>query len=174
MTVDKAPGKYRVTPLRQAQNELTRTRIRNAGRELFFEKHYDATSMEDIASRAGLGRSTVYLHFKDKAAILEAIVLNYMPRARAQMEPLPGPAPRLAQLVKWIENLNAFFERERAPIAIALEASQFHHGAAFMQELMQNVLEGLGKNNRAFEIAAAPGVDVLLRARAVLLVNQLT
>jgi AcrR family transcriptional regulator len=174
MTTQKSPAKYAVTPLRQAQHELTRSRIRDAGRELFYEKHYDATTMEDIANRAGLRRSTVYLHFKDKAAILEAIVLNYMPRARAQMETLPGPAPTVAKLVEWIENLSDFFERERAPIAIALEAGQIHQGAGFMRDLMQNVLEGLGKHNRAFEVAAAPTGELVVKARAVLLVNQLT
>lgn len=174
MTTQKAPARYRVTPLRQAQNELTGSRIRDAGRELFHEKHYDATTMEDIANRAGLSRSTVYLHFKDKAAILEAIVLNYMPRARSQMETLPGPAPTVDQLVQWIENLSDFFERERAPIAIALEASQLHHEAPFMQDLRQAVLEGLGRNNRAFALAATSSGDLVVRARAVLLVNQLT
>lgn len=46
--------------------QRTQQSIRNALLELILEKHYDAISVQDIISRANVGRSTFYLHFRDK------------------------------------------------------------------------------------------------------------
>src|SRR5271156_4925227 len=94
--------RYKDTPLRQAQRELTRSRIRDAARDLFHEHHYDATTVDQIASAAGLTRSTLYLHYRDKAEILADITADYAPRAVAQMERLPGPAPSRAEIDAWL------------------------------------------------------------------------
>ncbi len=47
------------TPLRQAQRDLARSRIRDAARDLFYEHHYDTTTMDEIAVTAGLRRWTL-------------------------------------------------------------------------------------------------------------------
>lgn len=172
-TAARTIGKYRVTPLRQAQRDLTRGRIRDAARALFAENHYDATTIEQIATRAGLQRSTVYLHYRDKGEILAGIVADYTPRAAALVATLPGPKPSVAQLVRWIEGLGGFFEAERTPLSIIMEVWRIHRGAPYLEDLLQSVLEGLGRNSTAFR-AAAEGGDPALRARAVLLVNQFT
>ncbi len=51
--------------------------IVNAARELFVEIGYSATSMDMIAKRAAVVRATVYNNFRDKEAILAAIVRRY-------------------------------------------------------------------------------------------------
>jgi AcrR family transcriptional regulator len=166
-------GKYRVTPLRQAKRELTRARIRDAARELFHENHYDATTMDQIAVRAGMTRSSVYLHYKDKSAILAEIVADYAPRAEAQMATLPGPNPSVEQLVRWIDGLADFFEREQISLAILAEPGSVLAAQAPTADLVQRILTGLGRNNPAFRKAAAES-DPDVKARAVLLVLQLT
>ncbi len=45
-----------------------------AALELFAEKGFSATRMEDVASRAGLSKAAIYLYFKDKMALLQALV----------------------------------------------------------------------------------------------------
>ncbi len=42
--------------------------------ELLVEKSFDAITVQDIAERASLNRGTVYDHFQDKFALLEAMV----------------------------------------------------------------------------------------------------
>ncbi|KIC18692.1 TetR/AcrR family transcriptional regulator [Leisingera sp. ANG-Vp] len=43
------------------------------------------TSMDDIAKGAGMSRPAVYLHFKNKEAILRALVQGYYARAQAEI-----------------------------------------------------------------------------------------
>jgi AcrR family transcriptional regulator len=52
----------------------TRRQLREALTALILEKGYDGVKVEDITNRADLGRTTFYLHYKDKEELLlEAI-----------------------------------------------------------------------------------------------------
>ena len=46
--------------------------------ELFEAKGYDATSIDDIAYRTGISKSTLYVYFKSKQLIWDSIVCKYM------------------------------------------------------------------------------------------------
>ena len=46
-----------------------------AARKLFLEKGIDVTN-EEICQKAEVAKATLYTHFKDKASILEAVILN--------------------------------------------------------------------------------------------------
>ncbi|GAB2627397.1 TetR family transcriptional regulator [Paractinoplanes abujensis] len=60
------------TPDRRArQRERRRAEIYTAALELFVERTYDGTTMEDIADRADVARATVFNHFSRKAAFLQ-------------------------------------------------------------------------------------------------------
>jgi AcrR family transcriptional regulator len=48
--------------------------VLDAALELFIEKGFAATRVEDIATRAGLSKGAVYLYFSSKEAILEGLV----------------------------------------------------------------------------------------------------
>jgi AcrR family transcriptional regulator len=48
----------------------TRRQLRDALMTLILEKGYDAVTVEDITSRADLGRTTFYLHYRDKEELL--------------------------------------------------------------------------------------------------------
>lgn len=48
--------------------------VLDAALELFIEKGYAATRVEDIARRAGLSKGTVYLYFPSKEAVLQGLV----------------------------------------------------------------------------------------------------
>lgn len=49
----------------------------DAAAALFVEKGVTATSVEDIAERAGVAKSTFYHYFQDRAAMLEALRKRY-------------------------------------------------------------------------------------------------
>lgn len=52
------------------QKTKTRVAIKFAFSELVFSKRYSDIRMTEVAERANVGRSTVYLHYEDKDAIL--------------------------------------------------------------------------------------------------------
>lgn len=58
------------TSLREAQKELTRTRLLDAAAELISGQGYAATTIEEIATAAGATRATFYLHFASKSDIV--------------------------------------------------------------------------------------------------------
>jgi AcrR family transcriptional regulator len=52
----------------------------------FSEKGFAATRMEDVARRAGVAKGTIYLHFKDKQALFEGILLQVITPTIAELE----------------------------------------------------------------------------------------
>jgi len=50
---------------------LTRRRIIDAAAELFLERGYGATMLDQVAQRAGVAVQTVYFHFGNKATLLK-------------------------------------------------------------------------------------------------------
>jgi AcrR family transcriptional regulator len=63
-----------VSTLRAAQKQMTYELFLDKGLELFGEKGYAATTVDDIASAAGSTRTTFYLHFPSKADLMSALL----------------------------------------------------------------------------------------------------
>jgi AcrR family transcriptional regulator len=72
-TVKKGSRPYR-SPLRSDQARETRRRVRDAADRLFLEHGYAATSMDDVARRAGVSRQTVFSAFGSKAGLLKEVL----------------------------------------------------------------------------------------------------
>jgi AcrR family transcriptional regulator len=65
--------------------------VLDAALELFIEKGFAATRVEDIAKRAGLSKGTVYLYFPSKEAVLEGLVRRaVVPIAETALATLRG------------------------------------------------------------------------------------
>ena len=60
--------------LRKQQASQTRLRILDAAQRLFTERGYGATTMESIASEAGVATDTVYASFRNKAGVLHKLL----------------------------------------------------------------------------------------------------
>jgi TetR/AcrR family transcriptional regulator, mexJK operon transcriptional repressor len=58
-------------------------RILDAAADLFFARGYGETSIEAIASHAGIGKLTLYRRFPDKAALFRAVVLRLVDQWKA-------------------------------------------------------------------------------------------
>jgi len=170
----KAQAKYN-TPLRQAQRDLTRSRIKNSAKMLFHENHFDSTTMDEIALAAGLRRSTLYLHYRDKAEILADVIAEYTPKARAILATLPGPKPSVEMVAAWVKRVVKFVAKEQVPLSIILELRRDSENTVnTLERLTCELLSGLGANNPLFREAASPDADPMLRARGVLLLQELT
>src|SRR5690242_15455181 len=59
---------------RAAQARATRRRIVDGATELFVERGYAATTLDQIAKDAGVAVQTVYFHFRNKATVLKQIL----------------------------------------------------------------------------------------------------
>ena len=55
------------------KGELRRKEILDAAERLFYEKGYEATSVQDILDEANIGRSTYYDHFQSRDDLLKAM-----------------------------------------------------------------------------------------------------
>jgi len=84
-----------VKPLRVRQAEATRELLISTARELFAERGFAGTSIEDIIERAGVARGALYHHFNGKDALFRAVydavqaeaVSRIVATALAQSEP---------------------------------------------------------------------------------------
>ncbi|MBZ2165653.1 TetR/AcrR family transcriptional regulator [Methanobacterium spitsbergense] len=61
---------------KEREREQRRNDIINAARKLFVDRDFDEVSMDEIAENIGLGKSTLYLYFKNKEALYFAIELR--------------------------------------------------------------------------------------------------
>ncbi len=64
----------RRTPKFRRRAEARPDEVLDAALELFMEKGFETTRVEDIARRAGLSKGSVYLYFSSKEALLEGLV----------------------------------------------------------------------------------------------------
>ena len=89
---------------RKVDAAARREAILDAALTVFAERGYEAARLEDMAKRAGVGKGTVYLYFKDKQALFEALV-------RGAVSPLLGQVTEAAAVpgMKPIQVLDLFF-----------------------------------------------------------------
>src|SRR6476646_8387300 len=57
-------------PPRTTSRDRTRDQLRRTAFELFRERGYDETSVDDIAARAGVGRTTFFRTFRSKEQVI--------------------------------------------------------------------------------------------------------
>jgi AcrR family transcriptional regulator len=66
-----------MTSLKQLQNRrLKQANILDTAEELFAQKGFDATSIDEITTSLGIAKGTFYLYFKSKDDILEAVTVR--------------------------------------------------------------------------------------------------
>jgi len=91
----------------------SRTQVLDAALELFSHQGYRATSMRDIAAKAGVSTGNVYHHFKDKEAIFRELLDQYW---RALADP-DFPINRALRTGSFPENLEDIGHAARESVA---------------------------------------------------------
>src|SRR6185295_17036514 len=81
----KKPAKPRGGPGRLTTEDAAKLpdRLLDAALELFNERTFADTTMEQIARRAGASTKTLYARYSDKAAMVEAVVNRIIERSLA-------------------------------------------------------------------------------------------
>lgn len=116
---------------RAEQARATRRRIIEGARELFLEQGYAATTLDQIAARAGVAVQTVYFHFGNKRTVLKEVM-----DVLAVGDDAPGPVldrPWVQQvrdepdarraLGIWLQNGRAIFGRVAPMLSIVRDAA---------------------------------------------------
>lgn len=111
----------------------TRRQLRNSLMSLILERGYNAVTIEDITERADLGRTTFYLHFRDKEDLL--------------MESLEQIAQDLKTQVEQTGNLNIEDGRTWInPVAVVFQHVEEN------RDLYRIILKGEGSSKAASRI----------------------
>jgi TetR/AcrR family transcriptional repressor of mexJK operon len=83
--------------------------IVETARNLFLERGYDGTSVDDVAAASGVSKTTVYNNFDDKEALFQAVILDVADRASAIADGLTATlgaeAPAADRLIEAAEQL---------------------------------------------------------------------
>src|ERR1700753_946188 len=144
-----------------------RPRLVLAALDLFTEKGYDATTVSQIAERAGLTRSTFFRHFPDKREILVAGQETLSRLLSEGIADAPADATPLAAVAAGLERASSTmtsFNRSLGPrlsAAVAANAALQERDAlksVGMAAAMTEALQRRGTPDATARLAAELGV----------------
>jgi AcrR family transcriptional regulator len=111
--------------------------IRDAARQLFLTKGYEATTLREVAALADVGFGTVSAYATDKAGLLAMLYveeLAHLPPLFGEVDPASG---LLDQLVAIFSRLYAFWAKAPALSRIVLPQMEFYNSNPFTEAIMQ-------------------------------------
>lgn len=115
-----ATNPYRRTLLRRERSLRTRRSIMRAAAELWTEKCYPDTTVEDICDAAGVGRSTYYLHFESKERLLIEFALATAGGVAADVEQAVQGGSLEIELEAFIDGLVSRMENTPRSLAVTV------------------------------------------------------
>jgi len=152
-----------MSSLREAQKQLTRDTIVEKALELFTEKGYGATTIDEIAAAAGTTRVTFYAYYPSRTDLMR----DFMARVNAVLQRQPaGDAPstaqdlvdvvregRLADIQAWIEARAAQWPEFRPYLDVLDEAAAVDSAVremveAWHEEVISDIVRGLEQAGR--------------------------
>src|SRR3984885_13495443 len=140
----------------------------DAGAELFAEKGYEATTMTEIASRAGAAIGSLYQFFPSKEALAEALFDRFAERWAASFAQVEARAPgRSARELADLFIDHKLRQRTDRDAAIALSS-----GVAGIVERRKPLGDALRGRIAAILSAANPALGQDEAAAAAIIVNQ--
>jgi AcrR family transcriptional regulator len=148
MSTTESAAQTLLTRPKRADARRNYEKVLTAAREAFSEGG-ESTALEEIARRAGVGIGTLYRHFPNRQALLEALYVD-------EVEEVCRTAAQLDEADPW-EALNGWFERFIAYLATK-------------RALAHELLNYLDRDARLFQVCRASlfdaGEPLLQRAQA--------
>ncbi|WIM89964.1 TetR/AcrR family transcriptional regulator [Candidatus Mycobacterium wuenschmannii] len=183
MVADPSTETLRRRRAPRGSGDLLRDEILDAATELLLDiGHAKAVSIRSVAERVGVTPPSIYLHFQDKDALLDAVCARYFEKLDDEMQRVASVQPstvevlraqglayvrfavenpelyRIATMGEWKSNSN---------VDAALASSAFEHMCASVKTLMaEGVFPAGDATAVALELwSAAHGVAALLIAK---------
>lgn len=166
--------------LREDQKALTRKRLLDAARDVFYSYGYRVATVDQIVAVIGASRQTFYHYFAGKEAVLPILIDEYNSLGAEVMRQFPE-RPTAASAVKdWLLELSRFFEEQKAAFTVVSEvsaSSETHaaYGKATVEVGEHTIdvwLKALADRSPAFAAALKTGnkgVWALARGRLLIL-----
>jgi AcrR family transcriptional regulator len=164
------------TRLQQEQKDATRERLLRAAQEVFAERSYAGTPVEEIIRRAGASRTSFYRHFDGKWSLASALCAEIMPSVWLLWTELSSHAsPSEQQIIDWLERRIALYRSHRSLFETLKEAVAIEPvGLAAINQTHDETIRLLAAGIPAFSAALEPGpAGEEINIRAHLLLMQL-
>ncbi len=147
---------------RQRRKEARPGELLEAALDVFVEKGFAATRLDEIAQRAGVSKGTLYLYFESKEALLKAVVQeSFLPlivegEDLILSQEIEDPALALRMLIdRWWLEIGAT-KLGGIPKLVMAEAGNFPEVAAYFFENV--IVRGQALFHRVAEVGIAQGV----------------
>jgi AcrR family transcriptional regulator len=126
------------------KGEVTRLAIEDAALELFMEQGYHATSMRQIADKAGLALGGIYNHFASKDEIFEGVIIDKHPYRKILPAILSAEEENLDEFFRNAFHIiiNELGERPEFVNLMLIELVEFKgkHGSVMLREILPKIL----------------------------------
>ena len=130
--------------------------ILNAALAALTENGYDATNMDDIAARAGVGKAAIYRRWASKAALITDVLVYWRPDLRTDDAPDTGSlAGDIDALMERAVRYDNGLITNDLVLRVALEATRDPQLATALDDLM--LLRGGGQISTILARAVARG-----------------
>ncbi|MFT4767416.1 MAG: AcrR family transcriptional regulator [Glaciecola sp.] len=115
-----------------------------AALEEFFERGFAAARLDDVAQRAQLSKGTIYLYFKSKEALFEALIDSLTSPRIAQFEAIAANAPSIDEALSQIATIAPMIIRQSSlPKLMKVLIGDSHRFPEVLRNYRQNVLDRL-------------------------------
>lgn len=119
--------------------------ILDAAMRIFAEKGYHAATIADVAAEAGLGKGTLYLYFRNKEAIAEAMVDRHFDAIEERMTARERPNT----IARFLDNLSEGMAMTEGHAVSSVCSSRFSDPASHLKPSPQGLQVFLNEWARA-------------------------
>lgn len=123
-----ATGAELPTSLRAQSKLKTRRRVLDAARELFMERGYEAATIRDIASAAGLSTGAVFASFVDKNDLFNVVMAEDFQRQVEHLRDAAKPDAKVEDAVMAVFEAGYRFHGAQLPLLQAAISLSWSHG----------------------------------------------
>ncbi|KOV60524.1 TetR/AcrR family transcriptional regulator [Streptomyces sp. MMG1121] len=146
-----------------------RERLVRAALDLFTEQGYDATTVNEIADRAGLTKTTFFRHFPDKREVLFAGQDTHARLLADAITAAPGPATPLDAVRAALDAITATFTDDRRAFSAQLRPvmaanSELQERAAFKRARLAGAVTDALRERGVPEPTASLAAELGIRA----------
>jgi AcrR family transcriptional regulator len=116
------------TSLRAQSKLKTRRRVLDAARRLFMERGYEAATIRDIASEAGLSTGAVFASFIDKTDLFNAVMAEDFQRQVEALRQAAKPGAKVEEGLLAVFEAGYRFHSAQLPLLQAAISLSWSHG----------------------------------------------